>query len=178
MAATNKSLEKLVRENKFREDLFYRIHVIRIELPSLRKRREDIPLLIEHFITHFNCLQGKDICDVSPDVLRRLMEYDFPGNIRELQNIIEHAFVLCQGGLIEMQHLPPQLRSSSAAGSAPIATPMTLDAMEEMMIRESLKRNRGNKTRVAKELGINPSTLFRKMKTLKTRPDFSNSEEV
>ena len=77
-----------------------------------------------------------------------------------------------------MQHLPPQLRSSSAAGSAPIATPMTLDAMEEMMIRESLKRNRGNKTRVAKELGINPSTLFRKMKTLKTRPDFSNSEEV
>ena len=178
MAATNKSLESLVRDNKFREDLFYRINVIRIELPPLRERREDIPLLTEHFITHFNCLQGKDICDVSPYVLSRLMEYDFPGNIRELQNIIEHAFVLCQGGLIEMQHLPPNLRTASATGYTSGSVPMTLNAMEKMMIRESLKRNRGNKTRVAKELGINPSTLFRKMKTLKTRPDFSNSEEV
>lgn len=178
MAATNKSLESLVRDNKFREDLFYRINVILIELPPLRERREDIPLLTEHFITHFNCLQGKDICDVSPYVLSRLMEYDFPGNIRELQNIIEHAFVLCQGGLIEMQHLPPNLRTASATGYTSGSVPMTLNAMEETMIHESLKRNRGNKTRVAKELGINPSTLFRKMKTLKTRPDFSNSEEV
>ena len=178
MAATNKSLEKLVRDNKFREDLFYRINVIRIELPPLRERREDIPLLTEHFITHFNCLQGKDICDVSPHALRRLMEYDFPGNIRELQNIIEHAFVLCPGGLIEVQHLPPNLRTASAIGSVPGSVPMTLDAMEEMMIRESLKRNRGNKTRVAKELGINPSTLFRKIKAFKTRPDFSEIEKV
>ena len=106
------------------------------------------------------------------------MEYDFPGNIRELQNIIEHAFVLCPGGLIEVQHLPPNLRTASAIGSVPGSVPMTLDAMEEMMIRESLKRNRGNKTRVAKELGINPSTLFRKIKAFKTRPDFSEIEKV
>jgi len=166
IAATNKSLEQLVQEEKFREDLFYRIHVIRIELPPLRERREDISLLIEHFITHFNCLQGKDVCDVIPDVLRRLMEYDFPGNIRELQNIIEHAFVLCQGGLIEIRHLPPHLRQTSTENPTATSSARTLKAVEEMMIRESLKRNKGNKARVARELGINPSTLFRKMKLL------------
>ena len=96
IAATNKSLGKLVEQGRFREDLFYRIHVIRIELPSLRDRREDIPLLIDHFIARFNRLKGKDIAGVSDPVLARLMEHDFPGNVRELENIIEHAFVLCR----------------------------------------------------------------------------------
>ena len=115
IAATNKDLGKLVRKGVFREDLFYRIHVIRLALPSLRDRREDIPLLIEHFIAKFNRLQGKDVVGVSDEVLARLMEHDYPGNVRELENIIEHAFVLCRGALIELAHLPPQLRGAAEA---------------------------------------------------------------
>ena len=107
VAATNKSLSQLVQEGKFREDLFYRIHVIRIELPKLRDRREDIPLLIDHFVAQFNRRQGKDVSGVADVVLGRLMDHDFPGNVRELENIMEHAFVLCRGGLIKMEHLPP-----------------------------------------------------------------------
>ena len=113
IAATNKDLAKLVRKGTFRDDLFYRIQVVRIALPHLRDRREDIPLLIEHFIAKFNRLQGKDVVGVSDEVLARLMDYDYPGNVRELENIIEHAFVLCRGGLVELHHLPP----GSAAGS-------------------------------------------------------------
>ena len=129
IAATNKDLGKLVRKGIFREDLFYRIHVIRLALPNLRDRREDIPLLIEHFIAKFNRLQGKDVVGVSDEVLARLMEHDYPGNVRELENIIEHAFVLCRGALIELAHLPPQLRGAAEAASPNIAG-MTLEAME------------------------------------------------
>jgi PAS domain S-box-containing protein len=167
ITATNKSLSQLVREGKFREDLFYRVHVVRLELPSVRDRREDIPLLIDHFVAQFNCRQGKDICGVSDDVLARLMEYDFPGNVRDLENIIEHAFVLCRGGLIEWQHLPPHLRPVSTADKMQKVKGRTLQAVEEMVIREALHRNQGNKARAAKELGIDASTLFRKIKTLK-----------
>ena len=165
ITATNKPLGQLVREGKFREDLYYRVHVIRIELPILRDRREDIPLLIDHFVTQFNRRQGKDVGGVSDDVLARLMEYDFPGNVRELENIIEHAFVLCRGGLIEMAHLPPHLRPISSTDSLPKVAGMTLQAGEKMMILDALRRNQGNKTRAAKALGIDASTLFRKIKT-------------
>ena len=158
---------QLVREGKFREDLFYRVHVVRLELPRVRDRREDIPLLIDHFVAQFNGRQGKDICGVSDEVLARLMDYDFPGNVRELENIIEHAFVLCRGGLIEMQHLPPHLRPPATADTLQKARGMTLQAVEEMVIRDALRRNRGNKARAAKEMGINASTLFRKIKSLK-----------
>jgi transcriptional regulator with PAS, ATPase and Fis domain len=114
LAATNKQLRQLVEKGSFREDLFYRVHVIRVELPSLRNRREDIPLLVDHFIARLNRLKGKDIAGISDEVLARLMEYDFPGNIRELENILEHAFVLCRGGLMETPHLPPQLRGDAS----------------------------------------------------------------
>jgi PAS domain S-box-containing protein len=165
IAATNKDLGKLVRKGIFREDLFYRIHVIRLVLPNLRDRREDIPLLIEHFISKFNRLQGKDIVSVSDDVLERLMEYDYPGNVRELENIIEHAFVLCRGALIELAHLPPPLRGATEATSPNIAS-MTLEAMERFLIADALRRHNGNRTAAAHQLGINPSTLFRKIKSL------------
>lgn len=165
IAATNKDLSRLVRKGIFREDLFYRIHVIRVALPNLRDRREDIPLLVEHFIAKFNRLQGKDVVGVSDEVLARLMEYDYPGNVRELENVIEHAFVLCRGALIELAHLPPQLR-----GIAEVATPniagMTLVAMERFLIADALRRHSGNRTAAARQLGINPSTLFRKLKSL------------
>jgi DNA-binding NtrC family response regulator len=165
IAATNKDLAKLVRKGVFREDLFYRIHVIRLALPNLRDRREDIPLLIEHFIAKFNRLQGKDVVGVSDEVLARLMDHDYPGNVRELENIIEHAFVLCRGAMIEMAHLPPQLRGAMEAASPNIAG-MTLLTMERFLIANALQRQNGNRTAAARQLGINPSTLFRKLKSL------------
>ena len=167
IAATNKNLAKLVEQGRFREDLFYRIHVIRIELPSLRDRREDIPLLIDHFIARFNRLKGKDIAGVSDAVLARLMEHDFPGNVRELENVIEHAFVLCRGGMIELKHLPPPLRGGALGEALRLGKAVTLEAMEKLLIKDALRRNGGNHQKAAKELGINPSTLFRKLKALK-----------
>ena len=166
IAATNKDLAKLVRKGTFREDLFYRIHVVRIGLPNLRDRREDIPLLIEHFVAKFNRLQGKDVVGVSDEVLARLMEYDYPGNVRELENIIEHAFVLCRGGLVELHHLPPNIRGTSTDESLPGIAGMTLEAMERLLITDALRRAVGNRTAAAKQLGIDPSTLFRKVKML------------
>jgi PAS domain S-box-containing protein len=166
VAATNKDLRQLVREGRFREDLFYRIHVVRLELPPLRDRREDIPLLVEHFVTRFNRLQGKDVAGVSDAVLARLMEHDFPGNVRELENVLEHAFVLCRGGLIELAHLPAHLRSGEAAGPSGLPAGLTLAAMEKLLICDALRRHEGNHAAAARELGVNASTLFRKVKRL------------
>ncbi len=166
IAATNKDLAKLVRKGVFREDLFYRIDVVRIALPSLCDRREDIPLLIEHFVAKFNRLQGKDVMGVSDEVLARLMEYDYPGNVRELENLIEHAFVLCRGGLIERHHLPPSVRGPSRDESLPGIAGMTLKAMERLLITDALRRTGGHRTAAARQLGIDPSTLFRKVKAL------------
>ncbi|NLE39251.1 MAG: sigma 54-interacting transcriptional regulator, partial [Pirellulaceae bacterium] len=166
VAATNKDLGKLVRKGLFREDLFYRIHVIRLTLPRLRERREDIPLLVEHFLAKFNRLQGKEVAGVSDAVLARLMEYDYPGNVRELENIVEHAFVLCRGALIELAHLPPHLRGPAKEESLPDLAGMTLEAMERFLIANALRRTNGNRAAAARELGINPSTLFRKLKTM------------
>ena len=163
VAATNKDLGKLVREGQFREDLYYRIRVVNMKLPSLCQRREDIPLLVDHVVAKFNRLQGKDIAGVSEEVMARLMEYEYPGNVRELENIIEQAFVLCRGGLIELHHLPPELRpSGTSASSGP--GPMSLEAMEKLLIAEALRRHRGNRAKAAAQLGIDPSTLYRKLK--------------
>jgi len=166
-AATNKNLKQLVEQGRFREDLFYRIHVIRLELPSLRDRREDIPLLIDHFIAQFNRLKAKAVAAVSDEVLARLMEYDFPGNVRELENIIEHAFVLCRGGVIELSHLPPALRGGAFGEALFMGKAMTLESMEKLLSTDALRRNGGNRRKAAAELGIDTSTLFRKLKALK-----------
>jgi len=167
IAATNKGLRKLVKNGKFRSDLFYRIHVVHIELPRLRDRREDIPLLVEHFVARFNRLQAKDIVGPSQGVLAILMEHDYPGNVRELQNIIEHAFVLCSGGLIEFHHLPPYLKGKLEHGRLAGVGRASLKSMEKILIGESLRKHNGNRSRAAKELGINKSTLYRKIKSLK-----------
>lgn len=167
IAATNKDLYKQVRKGAFREDLFYRVHVVHIALPNLRDRREDIPLLIEHFIAKFNRLQGKDVVGVSDEVLARLMDYDYPGNVRELENFIEHAFVLCRGGLVETHHLPHAVRGTPSSEGMPDIAGMTLEAMERLLIVDALRRNNGNRTAAARQLGIHPSTLFRRLKTLR-----------
>jgi len=166
IAATNKDLSRLVKKQKFREDLFYRIHVVHIELPSLRNRREDIPLLVERFIAKFNRLQGKDVAGLSREVLAALMEYDYPGNVRELENIIEHAFVLCQSGLILPEHLPSHLREESVVGLSVGSGGMDLKSMERVLIAAALRKHSGSRTLAAKELGINVSTLYRKIRSL------------
>jgi PAS domain S-box-containing protein len=165
VAATNQDLNQLVREGKFREDLYYRIRVIHLKLPSLKQRREDIPLLVDHLVAKLNQVQGKDIAGASQEVLARLMDHDYPGNVRELENIIEQAFVLCRGGLIELRHLPVEFRPSAGVPGTP-ADMMSMRSMERYMIEAALKRNSGNRQRTARELGIDPSTLYRKLKVL------------
>jgi PAS domain S-box-containing protein len=166
IAATNRDLGRLVRKGTFRQDLFYRINVVRLKLPELRDRREDIPLLAERFITRFNRLQNKDVVGLSDETLGILMEHEYPGNVRELENIIEHAFVVCRSGLIEPRHLPPALRGDDDAVPARGRGPRTLKAVEALLIKDAIRRHGGNRTAAAKELGINPSTLFRKIKSL------------
>ena len=167
VVASNKDLAELVRQGKFREDLFYRIRVIHLKLPALRDRREDIPLLVDRIVAKFNRLQGKDLAGVSEEVLVRLMEHDYPGNVRELENIIEQAFVLCRGGWIELHHLPPELRPTVAC-EADDGGSMNLRSMEHHLIQAALKRHNGNRTQAARELGIDASTLYRKLKVIET----------
>ncbi len=166
VAATHRDLDELVRAGQFREDLYYRINVVRLSLPPLRERREDIPLLIDRFIARFNRVQSKDVIGVSEGTLAVLMAHDFPGNVRELENIIEHAFVLCRGGLIEPQHLPPALQAVSGLPAQLLKTGLTLRELEAIHIADALRRHAGNRAATARELGVNPSTLFRKLKTL------------
>jgi PAS domain S-box-containing protein len=167
VAATNQDLEALVREKKFRKDLFYRIRVVELKLPELRQRRTDIPILVDHMVAKFNQLKDKDIAGVSDEVMLRLMAHDYPGNVRELENIIEHAFVLCTGGLIELRHLPPELGVAGGTSTDKTAGPRTLEEMEKSMISEALYRHKGNRKRTAKDLGIDYSTLYRKIRDLK-----------
>jgi PAS domain S-box-containing protein len=165
IAATNQNLTELMRAGKFRDDLYYRIRVVHLELPGLKQRREDIPLLIDHLIARFNRLQGKHLAGVSDQVLARLMEHDYPGNVRELENIIEQAFVLCRGGMIELNHLPPELRPSTGRVDQN-GHPMSLEAIEKLFINEALHRRNGSRKLAARDLGINVSTLYRKIRTL------------
>ena len=139
-------------------------------LPSLRAKKEDIPLLVEHFISRFNRLQDKNICCVTNEVTAALLAYDYPGNVRELENIIEHCFVLCDGEIIEAKHLPLSIRPASKTVNTGSNQPATIKQMEIVLITQALRRNKGNKTAAARELGIDKSTLFRKMKTFDIKP--------
>lgn len=165
IAATNRDLSELVKNGTFREDLYYRICVIHMKLPELKQRREDIPLLVDHMIYKYNRLQNKDIIGVSDEVMAILINYDFPGNIRELENIIEQAFVLCRGGIIELQHLPIELRSSSVSALGKLGS-LSLESMEKQFIIEALQRHQGHRKQAALDLGIDVSTLYRKIKAL------------
>ena len=167
IAATNRRLQELVKEGKFREDLYYRINVIRMELPPLRDRMEDIPLLADYFIHHFNLLQKKEISGLSGEALACLVSYHYPGNVRELQNMIEHAFILCKSGLIEPHHLPENIclpRSMESSGSNET---MNMKDLEAVFITNMLRRHQWNRLQTAKALGIHKSTLFRKIKALR-----------
>ena len=164
ITATNKKLDRLVKEDKFRDDLYYRVNVMKLELPPLRDRKEDIPLLVDFFLSRFNRLHNKNICCVTNEVTAALLSHDYPGNVRELENIIEHCFVLCEGEIIEAKHLPSSVRPALKKENAQDSEPATIKQMEIILIKQALKRYKGNKTAAAKQLGIDKSTLFRKMK--------------
>jgi len=166
IAATNKNLNELVVKGEFRQDLYYRINVVRLKLPPLRERKEDIPLLIDHFIEKMNMLRGKSITGVDAEALQILMCHDYPGNIRELENIVEHAFVLCSSGLIQARHLPGNLVGPQLATRAQDTLTHTLHTTEAIAIMNALKRNNYNRLAAARALGMHKSTLFRKIKRL------------
>jgi PAS domain S-box-containing protein len=166
IAATNRDLSKLVNEGKFRDDLFYRLNVVKIELPPLSKRREDIPLLIDAFVQKFNAKMGKQIMGVSDQALRLLLKYDYPGNVRELENIIEHAFVLCGGNRIDMDCLPRELtmRQEETNSFVPLKEEHPLGRAEAEVVKRTLEKHKGNRIKAAQELGISRATLWRKVK--------------
>lgn len=168
LAATNGDLEALIEQGSFRQDLFYRINIVRLQLPSLRQRKEDIPLLIDRFIEKQNRLQAKAVTGIEPEAISILMEYEYPGNIRELENIIEHAFILCSQGEITLQHLPGYLVDSTKAKGAGSASIHAIRrSSEEEAIRKALRNNDYNRLAAAKELGMHKTTLFRKLKKYK-----------
>jgi transcriptional regulator with PAS, ATPase and Fis domain len=168
VTATNRNLASMVDEGSFRSDLYYRINVIELELPPLRDRLEDVLPLIRHFIHQFSLLQEKPVKGVSAEALRILMAHDFPGNIRELENIIEHCFALTKGTLIGVEDLPEWLVKEDHQARRAVS----LEECEGRVILEVLQRNDWNRLEAARELGIHKSTLFRKIRRLGLRlPD-------
>lgn len=162
VTATNQDLATMVEEGTFRQDLYYRINVIELDLPPLRERPEDVLPLVQHFIRQLSLLHDKAVEGVSSEALRILMAHDYPGNIRELENIVEHGFVLATGSLIDTEHLPRGLVEGTEG-----ATPgNSLEDCERRIILSALDRNEGNRASTADDLGMHKSTLYRKMRQL------------
>ncbi len=170
ISATNRNLEEMIRDNTFREDFFYRLNVINIQLPPLRQRKEDIPLLIDHFIRKYATRNEKQVEQISNDALDLLMKYDFPGNVRELENIIERAVVLCRDRIIQKSDLPLTLQPlrSGSAPNAPLefysgTFKDKVEAFERDLIETALQENNFNQTKAAKALGLNERNLRYKL---------------
>jgi PAS domain S-box-containing protein len=172
VAATNKKLADLVGQGKFRDDLYFRLAVVKLSLPPLKERREDIPFLVDHFIRRFNVKRSRNIAGVTPEVMEVFMRHDFPGNVRELENLIEHGFVLCRDGLIDVRHLPEDIQSAYRS-MKPIESTFfasQLRLAEADVIRTVLSRTGGHQGKAAKQLGISRTTLWRKMKKYSISP--------
>ena len=161
IAATHRNLQDLVQKNKFREDLYFRINVIKLSIPPLSERKEDIPLLVDHFIERFNYEKSKRIVGMSQEAIAALILYDWPGNVRELENAIEHAFVLCPEEFIHLQCLPGHILPANESVLLP--TGLTLKEIEKHAILYALRRNKWKKVATARELGIDKNTLRRKI---------------
>ncbi len=188
IAATHRDLASYVKQGKFREDLFYRLNVLCLHLPSLRERGDDVRLLLDHFLRDFCRRLEKNISGFSASVISRLSSYHYPGNVRELRNVVEYAVNMCQGGIVEMEHLPaailaekkddavlpyPSEETGSERSAPPVAVPQPSPPdgpqgwkeMEKKMILDALVKARGKRTRAAELLGWGRSTLWRKIKT-------------
>lgn len=167
VAATNRDLKQQVAQGRFREDLYFRLAVVKFELPPLKQRREDIPYLVDHFIRRFNARKGRKIISVSPEVMNILMRHEFPGNIRELENIIEYGFVVCKESIIQKEHLPAELIRTDLEPSSvtqPDYTPIAQKIDEHTRLISALKQSGGNITEAALLMGIHRTTLWRKLK--------------
>jgi len=169
LAATNRNLEQMVQEGLFRQDLYYRLNVVNITMPPLRDRKEDIPLLCNHFLQLYEKEQNRENVTISPNALKALLIYDYPGNVRQLANILEYAMILAKGNIIEEGNLPDVIRHVS---NEPVQCPatledqlshMTINEVEKLMIQNSLKHNNGRRDPTAKELGISLRSLFNKI---------------
>ncbi len=164
IASTNRRLADLVSEGAFRDDLYFRLGVVRLCVPPLRERREDIPYLVEHFVRRFNAKRGKRIQGLTPAAMELLLRHDFPGNVRELENVIEHGFVLCHEQMIDVVHLPEELQPLTRSAAAELdSAPSGLDRAEADAIRAALGRSGGALGKAAQDLGISRVTLWRKM---------------
>jgi DNA-binding NtrC family response regulator len=164
ICATNRDLKEEIRRGRFREDLFFRLHVFTIGLPPLKERREYIPLLVHHFIEKYNAETGKRVQGLAPSAMSLLQSYAWPGNIRELRNTVERAMILVDGDIIDEEHLPPDMQGSrpeAATLRVPLGLPV--DKVEKEYILASLQRNGGNKARTAEVLGISEKTLYNKL---------------
>ncbi|MDH3952390.1 MAG: sigma 54-interacting transcriptional regulator, partial [Deltaproteobacteria bacterium] len=172
LAATNKDLNRLMDEGRFRQDLYYRIGVIPIMIPPLRERREDIPLLVEYFINRIRLKTDKPISGMSKDALDLLLSYDWPGNVRELINVIEYSFVLCHEGEIMPNHLPARV-TGKPPGVAPRrrAVKKQNDDVERKRILEALAATGGNQSKAAEILGISRVTLWKRLKAFDIQVD-------
>jgi PAS domain S-box-containing protein len=176
LAATNKELFKEVEQGNFREDLYYRLNVVNIKIPPLRERKNDIPLFIDFFINHFNIIQEKKVTGVSPPVLEILLNHNYPGNIRELRNIMEYVFIFCNQGQIKQKHLPDYLKAAVFQGRKSNQDTDTLQAIhvedsplqgfrgEKELVLDALSQSRWNKQKAAEILRVDRTTLWRKMK--------------
>jgi transcriptional regulator with PAS, ATPase and Fis domain len=164
ITATHRNMAERVEQGRFRDDLFYRINVIKLSLPPLSERKQDIPILTDHFVERFGQLTGKQIVGVSRETIGGLMLHDWPGNVRELENAIEHAFVVCQDELIHLRHLPSHLVPKDQSRLVPNGS--TLKEMEKRTIQEALERNNWKRVATSRELGIDKNTLRRKIKCL------------
>jgi PAS domain S-box-containing protein len=164
VAASKENVSMLVEKSTFRDDLYFRLNVVRVVLPPLVERRDDIPLLVNHFVEKFNRKMDRSISGVSDEVLELLMKYDFPGNVRELENIIEHAFVMCREEEIKLQHLPPEFLQPDRKNSEPAHPQSLLDDAERQAILAALGRHNWNKAQTANDLNLHRTSLWRKMK--------------
>jgi len=171
ISATNQDLTELVAKKNFREDLYYRLKVFQIDVPPLRSRRLDIPILGEHFIEKINRIHGNRIIGLSSASKELLMKYAWPGNVRELENAIEHAMILSPGKMVEPQYFPPEIRHMQRDGSPPVPSVANDPDKEEENIRRALAALGGNVSKTARRLGIHRSTLWRKMREFDIRRD-------
>jgi two-component system, NtrC family, response regulator AtoC len=171
IAATNRNLEQLVGEGKFREDLYFRLNVVRITIPPLRARKEDIPLLVKHFLRHFSNANEKQVTEVTSEAMNALLAYDWPGNVRELRTAIEHGVVMAHGPKVTLRDLPASIRQRAGTGTVSFsetANPLDLAATEKRLIAQALAATKGNVTAAAKQLGISRRTLHRKLNEMNT----------
>jgi transcriptional regulator with PAS, ATPase and Fis domain len=174
LSASNRNLEELVRSDKFRQDLYYRLNVIRIELPPLRERGDDVPVLLQHFIDKFAAGAKRQVDGIEPEALTALRNYDWPGNIRELEHAIERAVFLGKGSRIGLEDLPPNIVAngqSSVVLAQALRRQLTLRDLEREYVAKVLEETNGNKTEAAKILGVDRTTLYRKLEEYKLKDE-------